>query len=127
MNEVGMAADPVPRCRLPRSSRLPSRRRYLEIKRQGQRRLCGCLILNWVLLPPGSPPRLGVVTHRRLGGAVARSRARRLLREAFRRHQWDLTQPVDIVLVARTPAACRSFTTVERDYLAGLRRAGLLR
>ena len=33
--------------------------------------------------------------------AVVRSRAKRLLRESYRQHQHELTQPVDLVLVAR--------------------------
>ena len=46
---------------------------------------------------PGQSSRLGVVTSRKIGGAVARSRARRLLRESFRLHQRELAQAVDLV------------------------------
>jgi ribonuclease P protein component len=68
-----------------------------------------------------------VVTSKKIGGAVLRSRARRLLRESFRRHQHDLAQPVEMVLVARNSIAGKSFTEVEKDYLAALKRAGLWR
>jgi len=46
--------------------------------------------------------RLTVVASRRVGGAVRRNRAKRLLREAARVRRW--TDGVDVVLVAR--AAC---------------------
>jgi ribonuclease P protein component len=58
---------------------------------------------------------------------VVRSRARRLLREAFRLHQHDLASPVDLVLVARPSIAGRPLADVERDFLAALRRARLLK
>jgi ribonuclease P protein component len=61
-----------------------------------------------------------------VGGAVARNRARRLMREAFRRHQLELAQPVDLVLVARPSIAGKGFAEVERDFLITLRKAKLL-
>lgn len=73
----------------------------------------------------GLPARLGVVTSKKIGGAVQRSRARRLLRESFRLHQHELAQPVDMILVARNSIASKDFASVERDYLTVLRKAGL--
>ncbi len=69
-------------------------------------------------------PRLGVVTSRKIGGAVVRSRARRLLRESFRQHQHEFAQPVELVLVARNSIAGKKFAEVEKDFLAALNRAG---
>ena len=87
----------------------------------------GSVIANWVRLPRGTPSRLGVITAAKIGNAVVRSRARRLLREAFRLHQQDLGQPVDLVLVARASIASKAFVEVERDFLTTLRKAGLLK
>ena len=69
---------------------------------------------------------LGVVAAKRVGNAVVRSRAKRLMREAFRLHQHDLRTPAEIILVARDSIAGKAFAEVERDYLASLRSAGLL-
>jgi RNase P protein component len=52
---------------------------------------------------------LGVVTSKKIGGAVQRSRARRLLRESFRQHQHEFAQPVELVLVARNSIAGKKF------------------
>lgn len=87
----------------------------------------GCLIANWNRLPEGARPKLGVVTSKKIGGAIARSRARRLLRESFRQHQHEFTLPVELVLVARNSIAGKEFAAVEKDFLAALNRAGLLK
>ena len=98
----------------------------MRLRQQGQRLALGCLIANWNRLPEGCRPKLGVVTSKKIGNAPARSRARRLLRESFRRHQHEFAQPVELVLVARHSIAGKNFAGVERDLLAALRRAGLL-
>ncbi len=115
------------RLRLGRASRLAQNRDFARIRQSGQRLVLGCLIANWQCLPEGSAPKLGVVTSKKIGGAVERSRARRLLRESFRLHQHELAQPVDLVLVARNSIAGKEFAGVEKDFLAALRRASLLK
>ncbi|MGA9450212.1 MAG: ribonuclease P protein component [Verrucomicrobiia bacterium] len=114
------------RLRLGRASRLGQNRDFARVRQQGRRLAQGCLIANWNRLPDGSSPKLGVVTSRKIGGAVERSRARRLLRESFRQHQHELFQPVELVLVARPSIAGRGFAEVEKDLLTALNRAGLL-
>ncbi len=122
-----MPAATPKRLRLGRDSRLRQNRDFARVRQQGERLALGCLIANWHRLPDGASPKLGVVTSRKMGGAVERSRARRLLRENFRRHQHELSQPVELVLVARNSIAGRDFAGVEKDFLAVLRRASLLR
>ena len=122
-----MAAPTSQRLRFGRAARLKHRRDFVRLRQAGERLATGCLVANWQRLPADSPSRLGVITGRRTGGAVVRSRARRLLREAFRLHQHDLASPVDLVLVARPSIAGRALADVERDFLAALRRARLLK
>ncbi len=69
--------------------------------------------------------RLGVVTSRRIGGAVERNRARRRLREVFRLHRAALRGPVDVVLVARAGCASAPWGELTQDFLRLARRAGL--
>ena len=115
-----------PRLRFDRAARLKHRRDFVRLRQAGERLANGCLIANWQRLPAEAASRLGVITARKIGCAVARSRARRLLREAFRLHQHDLAAPVDLVLVARPSIAGRGFAAVERDFLTALRKAKLL-
>jgi len=116
-----------PSLRLPQSVRLKQRRDFTELKQHGQRLAAGCLIANWTASPAGSGSRLGVITSRKLGSAVTRSRARRLLRETFRLHQHHLRQPVRMVLVARSSILGKQRAEVERDFLSALRKAKLLK
>jgi ribonuclease P protein component len=53
--------------------------------------------------PRPGPSRAAWVTGKRVGGAVARNRARRLLREAWRALWPGVTDGYDLVLVARRP------------------------
>jgi len=115
------------RLRLGRPSRLRQNRDFARLRQQGERLAQGCLIANWSQLPDGASPKLGVVTSRKIGSAVTRSRARRLLRESFRLHQHEFAQPVELVLVARPSIAGRGFAEVEKDFLAALNRAGLMK
>jgi ribonuclease P protein component len=120
--------NPAPkRLRLGRSSRLAQNRDFARVRQRGERLVLGCLIANWNKLPDGAAPKLGVVTSKKIGDAPARSRARRLLRESFRLHQHEFAQPVELVLVARNSIAQKDFAGVEKDFLAALRRASLLK
>jgi ribonuclease P protein component len=122
-----MAADTPQRLRFGRAARIKQGRDFARLHQQGQRRVTGCLIANWQRLPAEASSRLGVITAARIGGAVVRSRARRLLRETFRLHQHDLAQPLDLVLVARPSIGGKGFAQVEEDFLTTLRKAGLLK
>ena len=115
------------RLRLGRSSRLAQSRDFARVRQCGERLVLGCLIANWNRLPEGNAPRLGVVTSKKIGGAPDRSRARRLLRESFRLHQHEFVQPVELILVARNSIAGKDFAAVEKDFLAALHRAKLLK
>ena len=110
-----------------RAARIKQGRDFARVRRVGERLVVGCLIANWQRLPAASASRLGVITAGKIGGAVVRNRARRLMRESFRLHQHDLAGPVDLVLVARPSIVGKGFAAVERDYLTTLRKARLLK
>jgi len=123
----GMAVNPPDRLRFQRASRIKKGGDFVRLRQEGERLTIGCLIANWRRLHPGASSRLGVITSRRIGGAVVRNRARRLLRESFRVNQARLIEPIGLVLIARPSIARKGFLEVERDFLTSLRKAGLLR
>lgn len=95
-----MAAAPAPRG-LPRAQRIRKRPDFLRIQGGPARVGAPHLLLLYEVRPDGGPPRLGVVASRKVGPAVARNRAKRLVREAFRLHQEALPRGLDLVVVVR--------------------------
>jgi ribonuclease P protein component len=69
--------------------------------------------------------RLGLATSRRVGGAVERNRAKRLLRESFRRNKSEPLRGLDLVLVPKREIVGLRLGDVEAEYR--LRVARLLR
>ena len=110
----------------PRERRITRGRDFERARREGRRLAVGCLVLNWVEASRAGI-HLGVITGRRIGNAVVRVRARRLLREAFRLNQHRIVCAVDLVLVARASIVEKGFAAVQVDFVTALRRAGLLK
>lgn len=122
-----MAAEQSARRTMGRQARIKRGRDFLQVRQAGERAVRGCLIANWLRLPSAPHSRLGVVVSKKVGGAVVRNRVKRLLRESYRRHRHQLTQSVDLVLVARPSIAEKDFASVDRDVVTTLRQAGLLK
>lgn len=75
----------------------------------------------------GTADRLGIIASRRLGGAVVRNRAKRRLREVFRRQQLngapdDGGRALDLVVIARDALLTATFQTLETEFRAGVHR-----
>ena len=68
--------------------------------------------------------RAGIVTSKKVGGAVERNRVRRRLREILR--PLGITPVTDIVFIARLPAKTAAFSALEMSVRGLLKRAGLI-
>jgi ribonuclease P protein component len=64
--------------------------------------------------------RLGVVATRKVGTAVSRNYAKRLIRELFRTHRPG--PGVDLAIIARRELLDAPFASLEADYRSALRR-----
>jgi ribonuclease P protein component len=102
------------------SARLHSRSEFVAVERGG-RRVSG-RYLTLVGKANGRPTdRLGIVASRRVGGAVLRNRAKRRLRELFRRRaQANADRSLDVVAIAKAELMRAPFAAVQSEFLAAL-------
>ncbi len=107
-------------------NRLSSPTAFRSVFSTGRSFAKGSVVLYVAKQATGSgPARAGLVVSRKIGGAVARNRAKRLLREALRLEAQDLPEGMDIVLVARPSLATAPYQEVARDLRTVLAAAGL--
>jgi ribonuclease P protein component len=77
--------------------------------------------------PGAAPLRVGIVTSRRVGGAVQRNRLRRRLREIFRARRHDLADGVWMVVTAKPGSALATFAELREEWLRLAKRLSILR
>lgn len=58
--------------------------------------------------------RLGITTSKKIGGAVQRNRAKRIIKEAYRLLEKDLPQGYDFVIVARAKSVYAKMQDVKK-------------
>lgn len=83
---------------------------FQRVYREGRRFLGTTLALY--VRPTDGHRRVGIAAGKRFGGAVARNRAKRRLREALRRLEGRLRDRGDLVLVARPPVLTAPFEVI---------------
>jgi ribonuclease P protein component len=105
----------------PPEDRVRRRAEYVAIYDRG-RRLSGRLMTVFLLENDRNRPRLGIAATRKFGSAVQRNRAKRLVREVFRRHKPQAG--LDIVVIPRREMLEADYRHVEADYLSVLERRG---
>jgi len=69
--------------------------------------------------------RKAFLASKKVGGAVHRNRARRLMKEGFRRIESEILPGRDILFIARREAAGANRAEVEKSMLRALKKSGL--
>jgi ribonuclease P protein component len=112
--------------RLRAGQRLRRNDDFRAVREQGRRIDCGAFLLTWRVRPADSPApstRVGVVASRAaVGDAVHRNRAKRRLREIYRRHQSLVPPGLDLVLTARPALLRLEFADVEQRFAQACRK-----
>lgn len=113
--------------RFPRGRRITSRRLFQRVRREG-RSYRGHFLVLGVLEDPGAAPtvRIGYITTRRMGGAVARNAVRRRLRGVLQRTGQRLKPGYCLVLVARNAAAQADSAALEKEWKWLAHRANIM-
>ena len=84
-------------------------------------RLRGRYCTAFVLANERPVGRLGIAATKKLGGAVQRNRAKRLIREVFRRNK--IAPGFDVVVIPHRELLDASLTAVEAEYRTLIERA----
>ena len=84
------------------------------------------LVVSYVLKNRYGHTRIGITASKKVGCAVKRNRARRVIREALRSLNLDMSQSYDIILVARAKTAYVKQQQVEAQLRVLAKQAGLI-
>ncbi len=96
---------------------------------RGYRKGTSCvtpLFVSYVLKNRYGHTRIGITASKKVGCAVKRNRARRVIREALRSLNLDMSQNYDIILVARSKTAKAKSYEVAPLIEKRLREAGVI-
>ena len=110
--------------RLGREQRLRHTALFRETYDQ-KRSVLGRTMVLWLRRGEGASLRLGVVASRKVGNAIERNRAKRRLREAYRRARQGFQGNVDVVLAARHAIVSASWEDIQNELQVLARKAGL--
>ncbi len=106
--------------RYPRACRLVRRAEFDAVYREGRRHTSQSFV---VFCRPNrrDVSRFGMSVKRALGGAVARNRIRRRIREILRHHRQEIAPGWDIVIHPRSSLASAKFAALEVELMQLLR------
>lgn len=114
-----------PALRLPRRKFALARKGLREVLEKGHRHAGRHMVL--CVMRAGAERRFAVSASRRVGGAVERSRAKRLMREIIRRNAERVCGGWRIVAIARAGIFSNTFIEKELEYIKLLDKCGALK
>jgi ribonuclease P protein component len=114
---------PSPGARFPKTSRLLKHADFDLVYQNGKRQFSGHMTVFSLRRASGAP-RVGFTVGRVLGGAVARNRIKRRLREAVRRNLRSLAAPVDLVINPKKSVLALDFAQLESEVARAFEKIG---
>jgi ribonuclease P protein component len=85
---------------------------YRQVYEQGNKAVSRYFVIYW-MERTDQRRRLGISVSKRIGKAVVRNRAKRLVREAFRHNKHRLDPGIDLIVVGRKGLEKQDFRSVE--------------
>ena len=116
LQEVVTGAVPVGR--FPSSQRLQKRREFQAAQSSGRKAILPHFVLLLYARAESGEARLGIVASRKIGTAVTRNRAKRLVREAFRATRHLFMPGIDVVVIVRRPLEGMKLENVRTEWIS---------
>jgi ribonuclease P protein component len=107
--------------RFDKSRRVRRRGEFQKVFERGLR-LQGRFMTVLTAAAPGTVCRLGIVASKKLGGAVVRNKAKRLIREVFRNNPPPIQPAADILVIPRRELLTARYSEIEDDFKIICRR-----
>ena len=111
--------------RLDKTRRIINNNEYRLVYKHGKYEV-GRLCVLYRMPVEKQKTRIGFVTGKKVGGAVERNRARRLMKEVYRLNQHQIREGYHIVIVGRGPLKDATYERAEKEILYLLRKSKLL-
>lgn len=98
--ENGLLSDSLGNQSFPKSVRLLQRSQFEAVMNHGQRTRVDTTLTLFFLSNGLNKKRLGIIASKKIGNAVIRNRAKRMIREAFRRLEYAGLPGMDVVVIS---------------------------
>lgn len=82
-------------------------------------------VVTYIIRNRSKSLRIGITTSKKVGKAVQRNRARRIIKEAYRLISDDISCGFDVIFVARKKTSEVKMNTIRGRIISHLRRAGV--
>lgn len=115
-----------PRLCFPKSARLFRASEFQRLKREGESFHGKFIVLSVLKNLPDAEVRIGLITSRRVGGAVERNRVRRRMREIVRAARPQIHPGTWLTLIARQAATRATFQNLTAEWQQLARRSAIL-
>lgn len=113
--------------KIPRSRRIRSRSEFLRVRKEGESIRGKFLVLGFLADRNLTEPfKLGLITTKKIGGAVARNRVRRRIRGIIQRTGERIRPGFILVIIARNRAAEATSEQLEKEWKWMLHQSSLI-
>ena len=112
--------------RLDKTRRIINNNEYRLVYKHGKYEV-GRLCVLYRMPVAKQKTRIGFVTGKKVGCAVERNRARRLMKEVYRLHQHEIREGYSIVIVGRAGLAKADYKQAEKELMYLFKKSKLLK
>jgi len=114
--------------RLPKYSRVLNRRDFLRIQNRGKKLRSAHLLVSVLKNDQAESSRIGITITRKVDKrAVQRNRFKRIIREFFRQHRFQLASGLDIVVIGLNGVTSLANAAIRSEFETLLQKGRLLK